>query len=424
MGGATRLLSLWRRYQNLAIVLILLATAWLLALASGFWFFFRLAYVLSALVPLSFLWAWASLRGLNVTVQRYAQRVQVGQQAEERIRIENRTFFPKLWLEVEDPSEMPGDSAKRVISLKAGGFRSWMMTVRCRRRGVYTIGPLAVSSADPFGLFRMRRSFGPRHTLVVYPLPEALPRFWAPPAELTGEGRQRRRTHYVTPNAAGVREHQPGDSLSRIHWPTTARVGRLMTKTFELDPASDIWIVLDLYRQAQAGSDDESTEEYGVRVACSVAGHFLALHRPVGYLAWGSGLTIHEPDRGQRHFARILEALALARGVGGMPLTDLLEREGNRFGRHSTVVVITSSAGEAWVHSLQALVERGVSVAVVLLEARSFGAGESALVVFSTLAASDIPTYVVRLGDDLGTALGPAGSERSLAATLGRFSLR
>jgi uncharacterized protein (DUF58 family) len=424
MGGITRLLSLWRRYQNLLVVLIILAAAWPLALASGFWLFFRLAYVLSALVPLSFVWAWVSLRGLKVTVERYAQRVQVGQQANEHIRVENRTFLPRLWLDVEDPSDMPGANARRVISLNAGGFRSWRMAARCHRRGVYTLGPLAVSSGDPFGLFRMKRSFGPEHTLLVYPLPEALPRFWVPPAELTGEGRERRRTQYVTPDVVSVRDYRPGDSFSRIHWPTTARLGRLMAKTFELEPASDIWIVLDLHRQAQAGSDDESTEEYGVRVACSVANHFLAVHRPVGYLAWSGGLTIFEPDRGQRHFAHILEALALARGVGDMPLADLLEREGNRFGRHSTVIVITSSADEAWVQSLQGLVERGVRVAVVLLEGGSFGAGESALVVFSALAAGDILTYLVRRGDDLMTALAPAATRRSLAATLGRSSWR
>jgi uncharacterized protein (DUF58 family) len=425
MGGAKRLFSFWQRYHNLLVVLSLLAAAWILALASGFWFFFRLAYVLSALVPLSLVWAWTSLRGLKVTVKRYTQRVQVGQQAEERIRIENRTFFPRLWLEVEDPSDMPGASTKRIISLNAGGFRSWRAAVSCRRRGVYTIGPLAISSGDPFGLFRMRRSFGPQHTLVVHPLPEPLPRFWAPPAELAGEGRQRRGTHDVTPNAASVREYEPGDSFSRIHWPTTARTGRLMAKTFELEPAGDVWIVLDLHRQVQTGSEDESTEEYGVRVACSVANHFLAVHRAVGYLASGAGLTILEPDRGHRHFARMLEALALARGVGNMPLADLLDQEGNRFDHHSTVIVITtSSAKDASVHSLQGLVERGVRVAVALLEASSFGAGESALVAFSALAASDILTYLVRRGDDLGTALGPAASRRPLAVLVGRSSTR
>lgn len=424
MGGATYLLTLWQRYQNLVVVLISLAAAWLLALASGFWFFFRLAYVLSALVPLSFLWTWGSLRGLKATVQRYAQRVQVGRQAEERIRIQNRTFLPRLWLEVEDPSDMPGGGARRVISLNAGGFRSWRAVLPCRRRGVYTIGPLAVSSGDPFGLFRMRRSFGPRQTLVVHPLPEPLPGFWAPAGDLAGEGTERRRTHYVTPNAASVRDYQPGDSFSRIHWPSTARLGRLMAKTFELEPASDVWIVLDLHGEGQAGSEDESTEEYGVRVACSVANYFLAVHRAVGYLAWGIRLTILEPDRGHRHFARLLEALALARGVGDVPLADLLEREGSRFSRHSTVIVITPSADESWAHGLQELVQRGVRVAVVLLEAGSFGAGESAPVALRALAASDIVTYVVRRGDDLATALGLAGRGRLPAVSAGKSSPR
>ena len=204
-----------------------------------------------------------------------------------------------------------------------------------------------------------------------------------------------------------------------------ARAGRLMAKTFELEPAGDVWIVLNLHRQIQAGNGDESTEEYGVRVACSVANHFLAVHRAVGYLAWSVEMTILEPDRGHRHFARMLEALALARGVGNMHLADLLDREGNRFGRHSTVIVITtSSAEEAWVHNLQGLVERGVRVAVVLLEASSFGAGESAPVAFSALVASDILAYLVRRGDDLATALGAAASRRPLAVLVGRSSPR
>ena len=36
----------------------------------------------------------------------------------------------------------------------------------------------------------------------------------------------RRRTHYVTTNAAGVRDYAPGDSFGRIHWPSTARRNR------------------------------------------------------------------------------------------------------------------------------------------------------------------------------------------------------
>ena len=406
---------LWMRHQNLLVVLVACATAWLLGLASGSWFFFRLAYVLTALVPLSFLWAWTNLRWLEVNVRRDAQRVHVGENANERVAVANRGPLPKLWLEVEDPSDLPGYRVKAVISLGGRGHRAWRMGAPCLKRGLYTVGPLTVRSGDPFGLFRLRRTFGQAHSLLVYPLPEALPHFWAPPAELTGDSRLRRPAHFVTPTAASVREYEPGDSFARIHWPSTARLGQLMVKTFDVEPASDIWVVLDLQREVQAGADDQGTEEYGVRIACSVANHFLASHRPVGYAACGAQATILPPDRGRQHLARILEALALARGVGDVPLADLLNQEGGRFGRRSTLVVITSSTEESWVAALEGLVARGVKVAVVGMEAASFGGPRSPLLTFSALAAGSLPTYWVRRGDDLAAALGPQALGRSLA---------
>ena len=387
---------LWVRHQNLIVVLVACTSAWLMGAASGFWFFFRLAYVLTALVPLSFLWAWTNLRWLEVNVRRDAQRVQVGENANERVAVANRGPLPKLWLEVEDPSDLPGYRVKAVISLGGRGQRSWRMGAPCLKRGLYTVGPLTVRSGDPFGLFRLRRTFGQAHSLLVYPLPEALPHFWAPPAELTG------------------------DSFGRIHWPSTARLGQLMVKTFDVEPASDVWVVLDLQREVQAGADDQGTEEYGVRIACSVANHFLASHRPVGYAACGAQATILPPDRGRQHLARILEALALARGVGDVPLADLLNQEGGRFGRRSTLVVITSSTEESWVAALEGLVARGVKVAVVALEAASFGGRRSPLLTFSALAAGSLPTYWVRRGDDLAAALGPQALGRSLAGRLAR----
>jgi uncharacterized protein (DUF58 family) len=121
-----RIIGLWRfwvRHQNLIVVLIALIAAWLLAFASGFWFFFRLAYVLTALVPLSFVWAWANLRALDVTVRRDARRVQVGENASERVTVSNRGWLPKLWLEVED---LPTTGYRvKSLSRSAAGRRSW-----------------------------------------------------------------------------------------------------------------------------------------------------------------------------------------------------------------------------------------------------------------------------------------------------------
>ena len=88
-----------------------------------------------------------------------------------------------------------------------------------------------------------------------------------------------------------------------------------------------------------------------------------------------------------------------------MPLVELLNHEGRRFGRHTTVVVVTPSTDESWVVSLQMLTGHGVKLAAVLLEPRTFDGSNDALFVYGALAAADIATYLVKRTDELSAAL-------------------
>jgi hypothetical protein len=105
----------------------------------------------------------------------------------------------------------------------------------------------------------------------------------------------------------------------------------------------------------------------------------------------------------------------MARAWGDVPLADLLSNEARRFGRHTTVIVVTPSTDEGWVAALGMLQSRGVKVAAIVLEASTFGAGDSSLGVFASLAASDVFTYMVKHADDLGRALGAVTSPESAA---------
>lgn len=395
------------RQRVVPLIGLLFALCVIFAFATGFWLLFRLAYVLLVAVPLCYFWARINVSGIEVEVHRLIDRAQVGQYAEERITLENPSFYPRVWLEVEDPSTLPGHRVGRVLTLSGRSTKSWRARTLLSRRGVYPIGPLTVSSGDPFGLFRITRTFGNASSIIVYPGFIDLPHFTVPPANLPGEGRFRKRTHYVTPNAAGIREYEYGDGLSRIDWKGTARQGRLMVKMFELDPASDIWIAIDLQSSVQAGEGDENTEEYAVKIAASVARFFLNANRNVGFMAFGDRLDIIEAERGGPQMTHILEALALSRAFGDVPIGDLINVEGRHFGRHTTLVLITSSMDPSWVMNLLALTQRGVKVAVVLLEASTFGGKSNSLMVVSSLAAADIWTYLVKQGDDLSNALAP-----------------
>lgn len=419
-----RLIRFLFKHKLIVLIVALIVLCWSLAFATGFWLLFRLAYVLALAVPLCYLWARFNVSGLDVEVTRLVDRAQVGQQADGRIVVRNPSWFPRIWLEVDDPTDLPGATPRRVISLGARRRTSWRTQTLLTRRGVYSVGPVRISSSDPFGLFKMSQVYGHRGQIIVYPPFIDLPHFTVPPASLPGEGRFRRRTHYVTPNASGVRDYVWGDSFNRIHWPSTVRTGKLMVKTFELDPASDIWIVLDLERRAQAGTGDESTEEYAVKIAASVARFFLNANRNVGLMAFGDRLDIIETERGGQQMTRILEALAMARATGDVPVGNLLNVEGKRFGRHTTVVVVTASADESWVTSLLMLTQRGVKVAVVLLESSTFGGHDNALLVVSQLTAADIWTYLVKQGDNLSNSLAPSGEGWEPAAGSGPSGAR
>ena len=406
--------------RALTVVVFLLVWSVVIALATGFWLSWRVVYLVMVGVPFAYLWSRLNLAGIDVVPDRYADRLQEGGLFEERITVRNRSWLPKVWIEVEDLTEMPGHIARRVVTLGSRGSRTWRVRSKIARRGLYTVGPVAATTGDPFGLFRHTRTYGQSQNVLVYPRAVELPNFFVPPASLPGEGRFRRRTHYVTPNAAGVRPYEFGDSFNRIHWPSTARTGDLMVKIFELDPASDIWIILDLHRDVHLGEGEDSTEEYGVSIAASVARYFLTANRSVGFMAFGRRFDVQEADRGIQQYTRILESLAMARAWGDVPIGDLLSNEARRFGRHTTVVVVTPSADEAWVAGLGALQGRGVKVAAILLEPSTFGGSSSALEIFASLASTDVFTYIIKRSDDLTSALAAGAAAEAEQAAEGR----
>jgi len=306
---------------------------------------------------------------------------------------------------------MANHQSRRVVIVPGRSFRNWSVETPLRQRGLFDWGPVRVLSSDPFGIFRRTRSFGGAEQLLVFPEVVDLPRFQAPPANLPGEGRFRRRTHYVTPNASGVREYAPGDAFNRIHWATSARTGQLMVKTFELDPASDVWVIVDLESRFHAGDAPHSTEEYAIRAAASVARLYVLANRSVGLMSFGARLEIVEPERGQQQLNRILESLAVASATGDAPIANLLNEEQRRFGRHTTLIVVTPSTEDRWLTAVQSLAQRGVRLAVILVDPSSFGSPNSPLLLYGELTASNIMTYVLRNGDDLSLALSaPGGS--------------
>lgn len=388
----------------------------------------NLFYVLTGLLLVAFVWSRYSLRGLHVTRETKSDRAQVGQTLLERVRIRNDSRMPKLWVEAIDHSDLPGHQLSRVVNLAANDANRWRVETWCSRRGRFQIGPLSLKSGDPFGLFPIEEAVPDARELIVYPAVIDLGSFRLPVGDIPGGSSIQRRTQFVTPNASGVRQYLPGDSFNRISWTTTARTGQLMVKEFELDPTSDVWLIVDMdsahhvranapqtmQARAMVNNADgslpiefwlDSTEEYAVTIASSLANHFLEQARNVGMIVNNDNRDSVPADRGPRQMTKLLELLAVVSADGQRPLAERLLTEGVRFDRNSTVVIITPSTDESWVQSVVQLVARHVRCVSIVVEPSTFNGTESSLMVVSDLAAVGVPTYMIKHGDDISSSL-------------------
>jgi uncharacterized protein (DUF58 family) len=384
------------------LVLVIAAAVMVVALSTGWELMYRLGYVMLAAVLVSFVWAWGNVRWLRYRHEIKTTRAQVGGEIQERLTLENTSWLPKLWLEIRDHSTLLGRRGNRVLALGSHMRRVFTLVTPCHARGEFSLGPVTVVSGDPFGLFRRQRRLDIGGTVVVYPTIVPLKSFGRLPGELPGGNTLSRLTQQVTPNVAGIRDYQPGDTFRSIHWLSTARVGRLMTKEFEPDPLSDVWLILDLNAAVQVGEGQESTEEYSVSIAASLANYFIGQQREVGLVTQGRSLPA---DRGHRQLHKLLDSLAVVHATSSVPLEQVILSEETRFTFGSVVVVVTPSTDELWLAASRLLVARGVKVMVVLLEGSTFGGGDSSILAVSSLAATDTPVYLVKQGDDLSAAL-------------------
>ena len=199
------------------------------------------------------------------------------------------------------------------------------------------------------------------------------------------------------PDTSGVRDYVTGDSFGRIHWPLSMRHARLMSKTFEQPLTTDLWILLDLDRNVHSGEGEESTVEYAISLAASMASQVHSRGRQVGLIANDSRGTFLEPHRAVRQDRIILDYLAVATADGRTPLTQTLAWDRIRRLPRRAIAVSTPSADEEWVRLLQAVRGRRSTLIVFYLDGTSFG-GPDQNPTFDL--GQDVDLYVVRKGDD------------------------
>jgi uncharacterized protein (DUF58 family) len=116
-------------------------------------------------------------------------------------------------------------------------------------------------------------------------------------------------------------------------------------------------------------------------------------------------LTLLPPDRSGRQLGKIVEALALLKADGDIPLRGWVETQAHHLSRGSTVVLITPSIQDDAAFVLDRLMQMGLRPVAILLDAASFGGPSGTSDVIAKIETLGVPTYRITNGCDLNAVL-------------------
>ncbi len=208
-----------------------------------------------------------------------------------------------------------------------------------------------------------------------------------------------------------VREYAQGESLRRVHWPTTARRGQLMVKELEDTPHDAVAIVLDCDPAGVAGEPPDSSFDAAVRAAGSVLRAYVTRGRRAVLVTTGAATALQPVRSLEDDFTAALGVLAGAEADAAHGVGRWLRGAQTPAASAGELVVVTANLDAAAVEAVLALTGRRL-VSVVWVDAPSY-AGRPTRTATGPLRLSGagIPVTAVRNGEDLAAALGSLTQE-------------
>ncbi len=152
-----------------------------------------------------------------------------------------------------------------VPPMAAGGVARWRYELPAHRRGVHRVGPLVIERSDPLDLLCRSIRNDDDDLVWVHPTLHDLG-----PVRVMGRGWHEQgggRGEDPSAEFRSLRTYVPGDDTRLVHWPTSARMGRLVVREVAKRAGADRLVLLDTSAGVLSGQEFE----VAVEIAASLA---------------------------------------------------------------------------------------------------------------------------------------------------------
>jgi len=351
----------WRTLASLASGILVFGILFAFAKTEGGFLPWFLLYFYTVLF-LYELATWASgVRGLETRRMVSATRLSAGQSLTIEVSLKRTGVWPLFWVRITE--QLPPAMARHRMSLTQSLLPLWSKTttydyrLHNLSRGVYAIGNTEIETGDVLGLIRARQIESRSDQILVYPKVVPVRGWSASRPEELGLRQPTRRRAEDSSNVLGVRGYVPGDRLSRIHWPATARRGTLQAKEFELHVTSEMVFVPDCSMDSFGGKNQ--LFELEMTMTASLMKYAYELRRQFGAMIYANHLQAFPTGCDEALFLRCMEKLADVQPDGHLPFAQSLVRIGQETANGCTLVVLSPQLNRAAAVAAATLRKRG-----------------------------------------------------------------
>lgn len=188
------------------------------------------------------------------------------------------------------PSIVATSPAPATSSLDSATPLSIQITITGHTRGLFPLGPVALTIAGPWKLVRRSIIYDLNDTISVVPSIVGAGRYRLLAAQhrLRTAGQRAIRRRGAGTAFANLRDYVAGDDPRHIDWKATARRHRLISREFTVEQGQTIMIAMDCGRMMTQLAGDRPRFEYALGSALTLADIALSTGDRVGLIAFDS----------------------------------------------------------------------------------------------------------------------------------------
>jgi len=251
--------------------------------------------------------------------------------------------------------------------------RKWKL--KCLKRGIFNTENVTLVSGDLLNFSTVSAAVPVNAKLIVYPEIIDLDRLFVPANPLQSDRVVNRWLIDDPFLVSGAREYAPGDPLNRIHWPASAKTGKLMVRKNEYTSQQNLTIFLNMQSQIYEYFDtiNKTKAELGIKVAATLLDDALRDGIPVRFVTNGcTQADAKEPiitgeAAGRDHIVSILRILAGLIMKNVKDFSAVLETMSDDI-TDSDVVIITAYLTEQICIQADRIAAAGSKVTILLLD--------------------------------------------------------